>query len=77
MTMTLTEEEARKKWCPFVSMDGHNRIIPYGGAVHTAHCIASECMAWRWRAEPETTADPETTSILVRERGYCGLAGTP
>ena len=36
-------------------------------------CIASACMAWRWRTE-EVHGSMATTK---RERGYCGLAGKP
>ena len=56
--MTLTEEEAKTKWCPFAriggsaGMDGasYNRIEHHGGDIsHTAaNCIGSACMAWRW-----------------------------
>ena len=63
--MTLTEEEAREKWCPFAreydiergiaGLAGVNRPTEIG-----ARCIASQCMAWRW---------------TVRPYGLCGLAG--
>lgn len=42
--MLLTEEEARKKWCPFAG-EGRLMLGPSGDP----RCIASECMAWRWK----------------------------
>lgn len=60
----MTEEEARKKWCPMARHPEGNRM-PYGGdgteaaegdkqqfAVEMADlhpCIASDCMMWRWQ----------------------------
>lgn len=59
--MLLTEEQARKKYCPHTtSPDG------------VLHCVASKCMAWRWGrrgAEVNETFDPEYPT-----EGYCGLA---
>lgn len=52
----MTEDEARQKWCPFARVgDGNNRsvspgVLDPGSAIA---CIASDCMAWRWRA-PKT-----------------------
>lgn len=42
----MTEEEARKKWCP---MTGDQRD----------KCIASDCMMWRWilRTQAEILVD--------------------
>lgn len=59
----MTEDEARKKWCPFVMADN---LTP-------ALCIASECMAWRWDAG-ENVANPNRHNT---DHGYCGLAGKP
>ena len=82
---TLTEDEARTKWCPMARVrDGdagsYNRWITVRddhGCRETAWCIASACMAWRWHAErqegfiPAGWDDPEPT------RGYCGAFGRP
>lgn len=66
----MTEEEAKKKWCPFVRVDseGNNRSVNIGP--HTTDltvCVGSACMAWRWAGR------------LIDERvtGYCGLARRP
>lgn len=63
--MLLTEEEAKKKWCPMAQI-----IIGYNENVNSAsNCIASECMAWRWAViQPGGKPNPANG-------GYCGLAG--
>jgi len=88
----ITEEEARKKWCPMGGIGSHdNPKLPSGSA-----CIASECAAWRGKAfEIYTNTDAELGEkgwerkrIAGREvwwreipedmrTGYCGLAGKP
>lgn len=69
----MTEDEARKKWCPMVrtglvhgmAVNHHIDMEPKGQGVHDeTRCIASECMMWRW-----ITGD--------KIEGYCGLAGLP
>lgn len=40
--MLRTEEEAKKCWCPFARY-----TLEQDAVVSPAHCIASECMAWR------------------------------
>lgn len=55
----LTEAEAKKKWC----------LLPGNEGVH---CVASECMAWRWLNQ----ADPHEPNRKLGG-GYCGLAGRP
>lgn len=82
----LTEEKAKKKWCPFARMrwdniplnrDGYDKPI--------TRCIASECMAWRWdfslwnlEAKRWWQSGDSTNSAVehrVTDRGRCGLAG--
>ena len=66
----LTEQEAKKKWCPFarpMSANGQtiiNRNVT-GEISAKSMCIGSACMAWRDSAEN------------VIGIGYCGLAGKP
>lgn len=61
-------DEAKIKWCPFARGPWFNNTRTLAAAVNRSssdeaygHCIANECMAWRW---------------LTLKDGYCGLAGT-
>lgn len=36
----MTEDEARKKWCP--------NLLSLADIDVDIHCVASDCMAWRW-----------------------------
>lgn len=88
----MTEDEARQKWCPFSriadpnAMTGGNRRYRQqgGGAAPAKHafnqatrCIASECMAWRWKLvvkehhPMQLIIEPDEYS---ETDGYCGLA---
>lgn len=80
----LTEDEAKTKWCPFARYQGFrdggvNRWKqsapadePHALNPIPCRCIASDCMAWRWK---------DTTNPYPEDRaqwgGYCGLAGKP
>lgn len=50
--MFLTEEEAKKKWCPFATNDGRRMWTPnsYEFIPATSNCLATGCTLWR--AEP-------------------------
>jgi len=75
-----TEEEARKKWCPFTRAlwdgAGANRVTtttPTADSVgkdSDNKCVGSECMAWRFR----TWQGPDGERA---QGGWCGLAGNP
>lgn len=75
----MTEQEAKKKWCPFAIAHragisgGGNRVQYEGGDWEIARgttCIASGCMAWRSQYEWNPDA-----STIEPVGGYCGLAG--
>jgi hypothetical protein len=67
--MNLTNEEAKKKWCPFVRLP-HNRSMvnsqdyKIGDPVLGSHCIGSKCAVWQWDYKE------------VGEVGYCGMAAS-
>jgi hypothetical protein len=76
----MTENEARKKWCP------HGRVYSSNGAFNRTEnravdgpskCIASDCMAWRWIKDPliEFVANGQPVPDYTGEHGYCGLSG--
>ena len=70
----MTEAEARKKWCPHVRFSQWAEgILNNRGDLNGKHdCLASECMAWRWRV---TGVDDDDNDI--HDFGYCGLGGKP
>jgi len=77
--MILTEEQSRKTRCLKWVRDIDDFF---------ANCIASRCMAWRWRdrvlmypsdgrlvcIRPDTSGRDTEWAINFR-RGYCGLVG--
>lgn len=90
---TYTEQEAREKWCPFARVvevvdDGEaiegfpvgNRSTQHRSHPH-AHCIASDCMAWRKSGQIGIGPNGEKRYRDMDGRtrwvdvGYCGLAG--
>ena len=77
----MTEDEAKKKWCPFAETS----FMPIS-------CLGSACMAWRDNRVPAhglayhlRIADSEDDARRSLEtwcaanpiHGYCGLAGKP
>ena len=89
--MTMTESDAREKWCPFArGFHGDNRAA-YGshgdGPVEDDYskemaanypCITSDCMAWEWDADQQVGDYlPVNAGKLKMRRGYCGRARAP
>lgn len=72
--MLMSHKDAKSRWCPFSRVvtqrpgdespvSGYNRVVLLTGAEggpDGSTCMASACMAWRFRGE---------------DLGYCGLAG--
>jgi len=74
----MTEEEAKKKWCPFrryVSLDG---LGLFNGTNPRLNCLGSQCMAWRATANEVGPTPPNERGVIeYKPAGYCGLAGKP
>ena len=100
----MTEDEAKTKWCPHTRLASNSsegarylgnatvtvQMNPTVERVvaHTAKCIGSACMAWRWEwvhdGTFDTTLSGPTLEIAQRvpnfkpsTEGFCGLAGRP
>lgn len=68
----MTEEEARKKWCPSVraySEEGSSNRDYDGSVSKDALCVASDCMMWQ-----DETSTNSHTGINTIIGGYCGLS---
>lgn len=66
-TRPVTEEEAKRKFCPFTFTPPPP--IPGPHDLPAASCIASQCMLWRFKNMG--------TTELVEPVGYCGAGGEP
>lgn len=83
----MTEEEASKRWCPFVRQacptrytDGDVRvevINRYDTGRPLGNCLGSECMQWRWHKDEEDRVFRQRNDSPEPMQGYCGLAGVP
>jgi hypothetical protein len=76
----MTEEEAKKKWCPMF----HKRINVFINKEEVdaieermlnhkkqGNCIASDCMMWKWINNHKDGYNHVGKPAL----GYCGLGG--
>ena len=64
--MICKPESAKDLFCPLGIIEGKG----------FKHCIADNCMAWRYKFEK--IEKPGTFSHTINTRdGYCGLAGKP
>lgn len=84
MTQSMTEDEAKQKWCPATAV----RNEYFTGGIITMDepknsCIASDCMAWRWKetytpnrsmmaSYPEPS--PSGKTEISTTHGHCGMA---
>jgi hypothetical protein len=83
--MLLTEDEARRRWCPFARSLAMLRSAPVAvnrhgdSLVPGSYCIGSACMAWRTAETPELTLADDAflkrSKRRVANTGFCGLAG--
>jgi len=82
----MTEDEAKKRWCPMRCVAGagsdgciDNRGNVDGRDVHansSRDCLGSGCMAWRWNEMGVVEENGKGKRVPVQwEDGYCGLAG--
>ena len=71
----MTEDEAKKLWCPMARSvgNGENRTL-FGSADSSCFCLASGCMAWRFDELPHLNLKG---APALEIHGYCGLAGRP
>lgn len=88
----MTEEEAKKCWCPFARqpipqdcgwLGAYNRTET-GETGTGCMCLGSQCMMWRTLSDPDTWHETKKCNdkgeYIVTENepfGYCGLAGKP
>lgn len=79
--MLLTEEEAKKRWCPMVRYTsvrgvGINRWTDDGDAnfnPDATRCLGSECMAWKWREDRLEGIEEEAAEKLIA-KGWQAVA---
>jgi hypothetical protein len=76
----LSEAEAKTKWCPFSRVQMFERTSetdnpPVNRHDCNVHCVASYCMAWRWRDSWGTLPKDNWPQNAQDPRGFCGLAG--
>lgn len=68
--MLLTELQAKKKTCPYISAPDATHTPPL---YRHQNCQGSGCAGWRWTDKVRPGEAPEAE----RRLGYCGPAGRP
>ena len=70
----MTEDEAKDKWCPFarVSETGGRSVAINRDAEPWPTCVASKCMAWRWRLLMADAAYLEAVKLATKEAKASG-----
>jgi len=76
--MLISDKAARTKWCPFVRIDGDNRLHNtltdgFESSEKMYHCIGADCMGWRQFHLTHYKGSEKG----VQGHGYCGFAGKP
>lgn len=75
----MTEEEAKRKWCPMVRVSvtpnnstWQNSMLNNRGDIPAdnmqCRCIASDCMMWAWDFAPH-----DSPGGVQEGTGHCGL----
>lgn len=88
--MLVTEDDARRLWCPAGRLEGNasNRtadgwVTRESDSHPPSACVAGKCMWWRWADKLTESLTPVRVHQggrlvdLEHRRGYCGMAGTP
>lgn len=70
----MTEDEAKKRACFEAATFGASQQVADGPG---PHCIASQCMAWRWAVVVNKHGDRVRSDATDTPTGYCGKAGQP
>lgn len=78
MRNLMTEDAAKKKWCPLANAHGDSALRHVSpsrldGVWQHTLCIGAQCMAWRV-ARPDLQK-PDMGEIGAGALGYCGAFG--
>ena len=68
----MTEQEAKKKWCPLLQII--TQIRWNNTDTDSKKCIASGCMLWVWDADYSACQGGIQIPDKSTTEGHCGLA---